>query len=186
MIPSHRHPAPADTGWPRLLLLSGLIAVTVASRCLPHPWNFTPLGAVALFSGATLSSRWMSILVPLIAILVSDLLIGLHGLMPAVYACLLFNVWLGSRLHGQLRPLPIGGSALVGAIVFFLITNVACWAMYYEHSAAGFASCFVLAVPYFGGTLGGDLFFSVVLFGSLALAERWFPLLRPVSQSSLT
>lgn len=186
MTPSPRHPAPVDSGWPRLLLLCGMIVLAVASRCLPHPWNFTPLGAVALFSGATLSSRWLSIFVPLVAIFAGDLLIGMHWLMPAVYACLLFNVWLGRRLDGRRGPLAVGGSAMVGAIVFFIVTNFASWVLFYEHTLAGLASCYTLAIPYFGQTLGGDLFFSAVLFGSLALIESRVPQLRsvadPVSQ----
>src|SRR5437660_6450950 len=54
------------------LLLTGMVLLVAMTRLLPHPPNFTPLGALALFAGAQFRSRWAAFLVPLAAMLLSD------------------------------------------------------------------------------------------------------------------
>src|SRR2546423_9621262 len=56
----------------RTLLLAGMVLLMAMTRLLPHPPNFTPLGALALFGGAQFKSRWAAFLVPLAALLLSD------------------------------------------------------------------------------------------------------------------
>jgi len=165
--------------WLRLALLLSIIVLAVVCRVLPHPRNFTPVGALALFGGATFASRSASVLVPLGALFIGDMFLGLHSLMPFVYGCLLFNVSLGWWLRERRRPLPIAGATLLGAIVFFLVTNLGVWWAFYEHSLAGLIACYVAAIPYFGRTLLGDFVFATAFFGCLALAEEAFPVLRP-------
>ena len=166
-----------DKGMPRLILIIALIAVGAVARFLPYPPNFSPIGAIALFAGATLGARFRAALIPLAAMLISDLWLGMHTLMPVVYGCFLVNVWLGSRLQSRLKPLPVLGVSMAGSVIFFALTNAACWYVGYPHTWAGFMSCFTLAVPFFQYTLAGDLFFSTVLFGSLAVAQWRFPAL---------
>ena len=89
---------------PGILLIVGLIVIGVVARFLPYPPNFSPIGAIALFAGATLGSRLRAALIPLTAMFLSDLWLGMHTLMPVVYGCFLFNVWLGSRIQSRLRP----------------------------------------------------------------------------------
>lgn len=165
----------------RLVLIVGLIALAIIARLLPHPTNFTPIGAVALFAGATLGSRLQSVLIVICAMLISDAYIGMHMLLPVIYGCLLFNVWLGWRIQGHTRPLNVVGSSLVGSVVFFVVTNFACWVSFYDHTLSGLTSCYVLAIPFFHNTVLGDLFFTTALFGTLALAERRFPMTRMTS-----
>ncbi|MDA7874294.1 hypothetical protein N9B17_03920 [Rhodopirellula sp.] len=165
---------------PGILLVVGLIVIGVVARFLPYPPNFSPIGAIALFAGATLGSRLRAALIPLTAMFLSDLWLGMHTLMPVVYGCFLLNVWLGSRIQSRLRPLPIAGMSIFGAAFFFIVTNGACWFMSYPLTWAGMVSCYTLAIPFFQNTLMGDLFFSSVLFGSLALAQWRFPALRLV------
>ncbi len=167
---------------PGMLLILGLIIVGAVARFLPYPPNFSPIGAMALFAGATLGSRLRAALVPLTAMLLSDLWLGMHSLMPVVYGCFLFNVWLGSRMQSRLQPLRIAGMSIAGAIFFFIVTNGACWFMSYPTSWAGLVSCYTLAIPFFQNTLLGDLFFSAVLFGAFALAQWRFPVLRPLGK----
>lgn len=169
---------------PGILLIVGLIVIGVVARFLPYPPNFSPIGAIALFAGATLGSRLRAALIPLTAMFLSDLWLGMHTLMPVVYGCFLFNVWLGSRIQSRLRPLPIAGMSVAGAAFFFIVTNGACWFMAYPATWTGMVSCYTLAIPFFQNTLMGDLFFSGVLFGSLALAQWRFPALRPVGLPS--
>lgn len=178
---------PEDAGTkfrlPGLLLILGLIVVGAVARFLPYPPNFSPIGAMALFAGATLGSRFRAALVPLTAMFLSDLWLGMHTLMPVVYGCFLFNVWLGSRLQSRLQPLRIAGMSVAGAVFFFIVTNGACWVMSYPATWSGLVSCYTLAIPFFQNTLMGDLFFSAVLFGAFALAQWRFPVLRPVAKA---
>ncbi|AMV19407.1 DUF6580 family putative transport protein [Planctomyces sp. SH-PL14] len=170
--------------WQRFAFLTVLVIVTVAVRLLPHPRNVTPIGAVALFGGATLASPVAALGVTLTALFVSDLFVGLHFLMLPVYACFLFNVWLGRRLGAKPGPVRIAGGTLIGSVVFFVVTNFATWLAFYEPTAAGLATCYLRGLPDFVNTIAGDLFFSGLLFGALSLAEGRFPVLRPLPSAA--
>ncbi|MCI0658612.1 MAG: hypothetical protein L0170_16285, partial [Acidobacteria bacterium] len=65
-----------------------LIALATICRLIPHPPNFTPVLAVALFGGATLPRR-AALAIPLLAMLLSDLALGYpFGWMNlVVYGC---------------------------------------------------------------------------------------------------
>jgi hypothetical protein len=154
-----------------VFLVAGLIAVATIARWVPHPPNFTPVGAIALFGGAVFGSRQIAALALLAAMLLSDAVLGFHAFMPVVYGCLLFNVWLGRQLHHRLRPLPVVGASLLGSVVFFLATNLVCWFTYYEQTLAGLTTCFTRALPFFQNTLLADFVFASGLFGALALAR---------------
>lgn len=167
----------------RLAFILGLIVAAAVARILPHPWNFTPVGAVALFAGAHLRSRRLAYAVPLAAMLASDLVIGLHALMPVVYACFALTVGIGGVLRGRRTLLPIAGATLASSVLFFVVTNFAVWALggWYPLSLSGLIACYVAGIPYFRNTLLGDALYAAVLFGGVALAERAFPSLREVA-----
>ena len=109
----------------RTLLLIVMIGLAVVARLLPHPHNFTPLGALALFGGASFADRRLALVVPLIAMLISDLFLGLHWMVPVVYACLLVNVLLGRWAGDKLNLARLVPAAVLGSIVFFIGTNLA-------------------------------------------------------------
>ena len=171
----------------RTLLALILIALAAALRIAPHPWNFTPIGAMALFAGATLKNRRLAFLFPLLALFVGDIFIGFHKLIPIVYASFLINVAIGLYLGDRRTVTRISLATLLGAIQFFLITNFAVWQLLagYPHTASGLLACYIAGVPFFWNTLAGDALYATLLFGSFALAERFFPTLRePVRISS--
>ncbi|SVB25226.1 uncharacterized protein METZ01_LOCUS178080, partial [marine metagenome] len=60
----------------RHLILAWLLILAAFSRLIPHPPNFTALGAMALFGGAYVSSRTLAIILPLGALWVSDLILN--------------------------------------------------------------------------------------------------------------
>ena len=62
----------------RISLVARFILFAAAVRILPHPWNFTPAGAMALFGGAKLGSSWKAFLFPLIVLFCGDLFVGFH------------------------------------------------------------------------------------------------------------
>ena len=164
----------------RTILAAVLIFLAAVVRILPHPWNFTPIGAMALFSGVMFRDRRVAFLFPLVALLAGDLFVGLHRLIPVVYVSFLLSVLIGTRLANHRNILRIGGAGFLGALQFFLITNFAVWQLLgtYPHTPAGLAACYIAGLPFFGNTLAGDALYATLFFGSFALAEHLFPALR--------
>ncbi|HZP60305.1 MAG TPA: DUF6580 family putative transport protein [Opitutaceae bacterium] len=164
---------------PRFAVLTGMIFAAAAARLIPHPPNFTPIAALALFGGAHFADKRLAFAVPLAALLLSDAALGFYPGMPAVYVSFALVVVLGLGLRRRHAPLPIAGAALAGSVLFFLLTNFAVWSAggLYPRTAAGVAECYIAAVPFFGHTVAGDLFFTAVLFGGFALMQKRWPVL---------
>lgn len=156
----------------QLLLIITLIAIAAGLRLLPHAPNFAPIGALALFGGAYLKKHWSYVL-PIGAMIASDLLIGLYNfkIMAAVYLSFILIVFLGTLARQQKSAAKIIGLTLTGSIVFFFITNFAVWALtpMYPQTISGLASCFIAALPFFKNTLLGDLFYVGIFFGSFEI-----------------
>ncbi len=164
----------------RTVVVLAMIAFAAAVRIAPHPWNFTPVGAMALFSGAVVKDRRLAFLFPLLALFAGDIFVGFHKLMPIVYASFLINVALGYWIRDRRSTLRISGVTLLGATQFFLVTNVGVWAFLdgFPRTPAGLIACYLTGLPLFWNTLGGDALYAALLFGGLAFAERFFPALR--------
>ena len=162
---------------PRLLVMAGLILVAAASRLLPHPPNFTPIAALALFGGAHFGGKRWALLMPLAAMFLSDLVIGLHPLLPVVYGSFAVIVSIGFWLRARRGLIPIAGAVLASSLLFFLVTNFGVWALgsLYPKTAQGLLACYAAAIPFFQNTLLGDAVYTVALFGSFRLIERGFP-----------
>lgn len=165
------------------LLVIGLIALALIGRLIPHPDNFTPVLAVALFAGALLPMR-LAYVVPLIAVLLSDLIIGgpLDASNLAVYGALALTAGAGQVLGRRRTWGRTGGVAVASSLLFFIVTNFAVWAMpegLYPHTLAGFIDCYVLAIPFFRNELLGTLFWSFLLFGIYDLGRARLETLRP-------
>jgi hypothetical protein len=167
---------------PRFAALCTLVALAALARLLPHPPNFTPVGALALFGAATFRDRRVALLAPLAAMLLSDAVLGFHSGMPVVYSAFVGVVGIGLLLRGRRTPLRLAGAALAASVLFFVVTNFAVWATgsMYPKTAGGLIACYVAALPFFGSTLAGDAFFTAALFGGLALAEWRIPAVRDV------
>ncbi len=166
----------------RILIILVAIVAAAALRLVPHPPNFTPIGAMALFSGAMLGRRGaVAFAAPLGALLVSDLALGLfYPGMAFVYSSVALVVVIGWVVAARRSVIAVGVAALASAISFFVLTNFGMWLLsgLYPLTAAGLAACFVAAIPFFQNTLAGDLFYSALLFGGFALIERAWPRLR--------
>lgn len=165
----------------RSMVLAAMIVAAALTRLLPHPMNVTPIGAMALFGGACFLDRRLAYLMPLAAMLLSDLVLGYtryHALdmahtQPIVYACILASAAIGQIIRDRRSVWQVGGATLAGAVLFYLVTNFAVWAegQWYPMTAAGLADCYWQAIPYFRNSLAGDLGYSAILFGGLALLE---------------
>ena len=164
----------------RFSVITGMILAGVASRLIPHPPNFAPIGAMALFGGACFTRKRWAVVVPLAAMFFSDLVLGLHRLIPVVYGTFALIVCLGYWLRTRRKLGPIAVATLGSSVLFFVLTNFGVWAFgsLYPRTFEGLRACYVAALPFFGGTLLGDAAFSAALFGGLALAERIVPGLR--------
>ena len=168
------------TNQTRILIILGSIVAAAAMRLVPHPANFAPLGAMALFSGAYLGRRVLAFAAPLSALLLSDLILGFYPGMLVQYVSVALVVLLGSGVLGRITALRVGGAAVASSVLFFALTNFGVWLLsgMYPQTLSGLAACYVAAVPFFQNTVAGDLFFSAALFGGFALLERAVPSLR--------
>lgn len=168
----------------RTLLALALILLAAALRIAPHPWNFTPVGAMALFSGALIKDRRLAFLFPLLTLFLGDVFTGLYKILPIIYASFLINVAIGFWLRDHRTVARISIATLLGAIQFFLVSNFAFWRFMdsYPHNSSGLLACYVAAIPLFWNTLAGDAVYAALLFGAYALAERFLPALHASSQ----
>lgn len=165
-----------------LLILSGALL-----RLAPHPWNFTPIAAIALFGGATLRRSWAAFTVPLIALLISDAVAMLggansfHQLTPIIYLCFALTAVIGRRLRTRrCSAAAVAVGAFGSSFLFFIVTNFFVWLFLgtYESTLGGLALCYARAIPFLLNQLAGDLFYAAILFGGLAWAERRVPVFR--------
>jgi len=157
----------------------------VALRLVPHPWDFTPTRALALFAGAYLSTR-LGVAVVLGMLLISDIALGLHATMAFTWVSFLIVMFLGRSLAGNVRPVAILGRTLAGATIFFLITNLGVFLLeaLYPKTWAGFLECYVMALPFFRNSITGDLVYAFALFGGYAFAtSRLSPARSDLSES---
>lgn len=159
------------------------VLLAIISRFLPHPegWvQFTPLGAALLYFGSRAALRRMWI--PMAALIAADIyltkvsyaypLTADHVVTWAWYAGVIL---LGGALLGrQVSPLRVAAGSLAASIAFFLVSNLAVWAVWqmYPKTLAGLATAYVAAIPFFRNQALSDLVFSAVLFGFGALVER--------------
>lgn len=153
-----------------------LIAVGVALRLLPHPANFAPISAIALFGGVYLS-RKTALILPLLAMLIGDFFLGFYELPLglAVYGSFLLIVGLGLLIKSRKSVYAVIGGALTGSILFFATTNFAVWAFtpWYAKTGVGLLDCYLMGLPFFRNTLLGDLFYVTCFFGAYELATYW-------------
>jgi uncharacterized protein DUF6580 len=164
----------------RTFLVLALIVLAAVLRIVPHPWNFAPIGAMALFSGAMIPDKRLALFFPLLTLIAGDLFIGFHKLIPLVYASTLVSVVLGYLLRDRKTFGRIAGVTLLGAIQFFLVTNFGVWLLLgtFPKSAAGLVACYIAGAPLFWNTLASDALYVTLLFGGFAIAQRLFPALQ--------
>ena len=176
---------------PAPLVLAGMILVAALTRLLPHPPNFAPMEAMALFGGAWFASRHWALIVPLAAMLVSDLVLGavLGGIYASyffsvdhalVYASIALITVLGFGLRGRVGATRLLGYSLLGSVLFFLVTNFGAWlaSPLYPATPGGLLAAYVAGLPFFRWTLLGTLFYAALLFGGFELLRRRVPALR--------
>ncbi len=163
-------------------IVSIMILIAAFTRLIPHPPNFTAVGAIALFGGAYFSDKKYAFIVPIAAMLLTDLIIGFHGGMMSVYLSFVLIVGIGIVLSRNIKFKNVLAASLMSSILFFIITNFQVWlqSTLYPKNISGLIACYVAAIPFFHYTVLGDLFFVGALFGFFAFLQTKFPLLSKV------
>ena len=174
----------------RYSTIAAIIVLAALSRFFPHPLNFTPIAAIALFGGAYFSNRWLAFIVPLTAMLISDTMHelftghGFHSGMPVVYGSFALVTLLGIFTLQKVSVLKVIIAAIASSLIFFLITNFAF--LYpeaatpnptlgnYPHNWTGIIASYEAGLPFLKNQILGDLFYSGVLFGGFYLLQRRF------------
>ncbi len=163
---------------PKTIAVTALIAIAAFSRFLPHPPNFTAVGALALFGAATLENKQMAFLVPVLAMLISDLFIP-FGFNPAVYISFIAIVGIGFLIREKISAKNVALASLTSSGLFFLVTNFVYFMPQglYPRNLAGMVESYIMAIPFFHYTVLGDLFFCGIFFGAFAILKRTYPAL---------
>jgi len=162
----------------------GILLTAALTRLIPHPPNFTPIAAIALFGGAHLERKLWAFLTPLLIMLISDIGfellsgIGFHRQMPAVYISFAAIVCMGFGLRSRRRISRIAMTTFMASTLFFIVTNFSVWVLdaLYPKNLLGLTACYTAALPFFGNQMAGDIFYTALLFGAWALAQRRFPI----------
>ena len=155
-------------------LASSFIILTLATRLLPHPPNFTPVLAVALFGGCYFKSKKTAMLIPFCALVLSDLILGFHSLMWAVYLGFAATIFLGIYIKNEKTPINLVLTGLGGTLFFFFITNFAVWIQgsHYPKTWLGLVECYTMALPFLRNSLLGNFVYITAIFTSYELAHK--------------
>jgi len=149
-----------------IAIVATLICLGALLRILPHPANFAPVAAIAIFGGAMLPRRY-GVAAPLAAMVVSDMVIGFHSLIPVTWGSYIL-IALASSIWLKKRTLFRGSIVtLTASIFFYIVTNFAVWLTsgMYAHTVSGLTSCYIMALPFFRNTMLSDTIFTASLFG---------------------
>jgi hypothetical protein len=164
---------------PRFLIISLMILAAAFVRLIPHPPNFAPIAAMALFSGAYFNKKSFAFAVPLAAMFLTDAIIGFHSSMWIVYLSFALIVVIGMFMLKKISIKNVIVASVTASISFFLITNFGVWAFgtMYPKNIAGLIECYIAAIPFIQNTLLGDLFYSGIMFGIFEFAKSKLPVL---------
>lgn len=166
----------------RFLLLTLIIVAVALSRLLPHPPNFSPVAAMALFGGVYFTRKLWSFAIPMAAMLLSDIFLGFHGTLFFVYISFALVAMIGIWQQHNIRPLTLPLLSVASSLLFFFVTNFGVWATgsygLYPMTVEGLQMSYLAGLPFLKNTIAGDLVYVTILFGSWALLQRQFPVLR--------
>ncbi len=145
-----------------------VVLVLALTRLVPHPPNAVPIAAMALFAGAFFSNRFLAFVVPLVAMVLSDYVIGFHSTVWYVYAGILATVLIGSVLN-QVTVFRVGGATVIASFAFFLITNFGAWLHHdmYSQDLNGLLQAYVAGIPFLRNSLIANFIFSYLVFYGL-------------------
>ena len=146
----------------------GLILILALSRLIPHPWNFTPVIAVAIMSGYFFKNIYLSFSILLISMLIADIFIGFYENIIFVYIALLLISFVFYKISKKINFKNLFIFGFAGSLIFFIISNFGVWILGspgvdnlpYDKNLNGLIECYILAIPFFGNTFLSTLIFA--------------------------
>ena len=142
----------------------GLILILALSRLIPHPWNFTPVLALGIFSGFFFKQFSKSFFIVVVAMFIGDIFLGFHATMFFTYISLSVAVILGLCIkYFKFKEILLSG--IISSVCFFIVTNFGAWLTLpmYEKSFSGLIESYILAIPFFHNTLLSTLLYLVII-----------------------
>lgn len=176
-------------------IIAGFILFAALARLLPHAYNFTPLGAIALFGAAYFKNKKWALIIPIAALWMSDLILNnvmyssyydgfawFTGGFIYLYGAFAMIAILGFYLLKKVTPGRVVGGALGASTIFFVVSNFGVWlsSPTYPITIEGFLACYTAAIPFFHYTIAGDLIYSGILFGGFEWLRSQYPSLQLV------
>ncbi len=174
-----------------LVLQAGLLILAAAfTRLFPHYPNFTAIGAMAVFGGSVIKDKKLAFLLPLGALLLSDVCLQLFTSTKGFYGTSQFFVYAAFLIITALATLikkrsvtNIALAAVWSGVIFFVISNIGVWISsdFYPKTLAGLGACYWAAIPFYKNELFGNFvlnsimgtaFYSAILFGTYAIMEK--------------
>jgi hypothetical protein len=167
---------------PRFLFILTVIIAGAAFRLIPHWPNITPIAAMALFGGTYFNKKYLAFLIPMAALFISDMLLGFHSYMIAVYLSFAIIVVFGMMLKNRVKIGSLLLASVSSSVLFFVITNFAVWigSPFYPQNFAGLLECYTAGLPFLNNGILGDLFYNTLFFGAFYLAQQRFPVLAKI------
>ncbi|MGV3684919.1 MAG: DUF6580 family putative transport protein [Daejeonella sp.] len=165
----------------RFIVLTILITLAALTRALPliidHTWNFTAVGALAIFAGAQFNDKRLAFIMPLAAMALADLLFLRNGFSLLVYSGFIAMVACGFLIRNKVNTTNVVLASFISAAVFYLITNFSFFypVSLYPRDLSGIVASYTAALPFFRNMLLGNLVYSAVLFGAFYLLSKRYP-----------
>ena len=160
-------------------ILPIVIILTLSlTRLIPHPWNFSPMIAVGVFSGFYFRQFYLSVFVVIVSMFIGDLFLGFHNLMFFTYIALAVAVLIGFYLK-HFKFTEILYSGLASSVSFFIITNFGAWLTHgemYAKNSSGLIQSYVMGIPFFHNTLISTFLYLLLfkLLFDLAVRKKIF------------
>jgi len=151
----------------REIVILLFIVIAAVIRLIPHPPNFAPITAMALFGGLNFQNKKLAYAIPILAMIVSDLFLGFYSISFFVYLSFISITYIGTTI----KNINIS-NIFLSSLLFFIITNLGVWILGYPMTIEGLLTCFTLALPFFGYALAGDLFFSLLFKHGFKSVEK--------------
>ncbi|MCB0501395.1 MAG: hypothetical protein KDD32_01835 [Bacteroidetes bacterium] len=160
--------------------MASAIVLSIVLRAFPHIPNMAPIAAIALFSGAYFAKKQWAFVITFLALFLSDAVLhiqyligvrefaGFYPNMIFVYTGIAMVIGIGLLMRNKVNAFTVLGGALSGSVLFYIISNFGVWLMgtMYSKTFAGLVECYVAGIPFYRGTLMGDVIYSALLFGA--------------------
>ncbi|MGC4104599.1 DUF6580 family putative transport protein [Ferruginibacter sp.] len=178
---------------PMIIIAAGLILIAALSRLLPHPPNFAPIASLAIFGGAVVGNKKYALVLPLGALLLSDVLFelftdtkGFYDISQSfVYGAVILITFLATQIK-KVNTKNILFACLWSSVIFFVLSNFGVWVSgaFYPKTFAGLMECYYAAIPFYKNEFFGNfvlnlfmgnVFYTALLFGAYAVVRKLMP-----------